>query len=105
MGQAFVLRPTTISGIQTALMAEQLRVEVCGFKDCKRAGGGQKLEKLINQIVEEENLDHVVVESCDCQGECGYGPNVVLNGKIVNGVRGKEAVRQALGLAQPVERP
>jgi hypothetical protein len=25
-------------------------VEVCGFKDCKRAGGGPKLEKLFNEV-------------------------------------------------------
>jgi len=25
-------------------------IEVCGFKDCKRAGGGAKLEKLIHAV-------------------------------------------------------
>lgn len=40
----------------------------------------------------------MTVEACDCQGECGYGPNIVVNGKIVNGVRGREAVLKALGV-------
>ena len=43
-------------------------VEVCGFKDCKRAGGGPRLEKLINTVLEEKGLvDAIKVEGCDCQ--------------------------------------
>ncbi len=43
-------------------------VEVCGFKDCKRAGGGPRLEKLVNSVLEEKGLvDAVKVEGCDCQ--------------------------------------
>ncbi len=43
-------------------------VEVCGFKDCKRAGGGPRLEKLVNSIVEEKGLvDAIKVEGCECQ--------------------------------------
>lgn len=26
------------------------KVEVCGFKDCRRAGGGARLEKLVNSV-------------------------------------------------------
>jgi NADH:ubiquinone oxidoreductase subunit E len=76
------------------------KVEVCGFKDCRRVGGGKKLENLVKQVVEEnaDLLSNVVVEGCDCQGECGYGPNLVVDGQIVNGVRGKEAVLEALGV-------
>ena len=49
---------------QTLLsMAE---VEVCGFKDCKRAGGGARLEKLITEILEEKGVD-MEVNKCDCQ--------------------------------------
>lgn len=55
------------------------KVEVCGFKDCKRVGGGPRLEKLIAQVLEEEGLvDSISVESCECQGECGYGPNLLV---------------------------
>jgi hypothetical protein len=34
------------------------------------------------------------------QGECGYGPNLVVNGKIKNGVKGKDAVLKALGIEE-----
>ncbi len=54
---------------------------------------------LDTKVLEENDLlDTVVVEGCDCQGECGYGPNLLLDGKIVNGVKGKDAVVKALGI-------
>jgi len=82
----------------TFLTAEKV-VEVCGFKDCRARGGGQRLQKLVSEVVEENGLtDQIAVEKCDCQGECGYGPNMVVDGKIVNGVRGREAILQALGI-------
>lgn len=77
-------------------------VEVCGFKDCRRAGGGQKLEKKVREVLEErEDLatSVLLVGICDCQGECGYGPNLLLNGKkLVNGVKTKEDILKALDL-------
>mmetsp|Transcript_3460 Transcript_3460/g.5137 ORF Transcript_3460/g.5137 Transcript_3460/m.5137 type:complete len:130 (+) Transcript_3460:51-440(+) len=74
-------------------------VEVCGFKDCKRVGGGPKLQKLMKEIIEEQGLaDSFQVMPCDCQGECGYGPNIVIDGKLINAVSGRSAVVQALGL-------
>lgn len=73
------------------------KVEVCGFKDCRRAGGGARLENLINTVLEENNLvDTIKVEGCECQGECGYGPNLLVDGKMVNRVKGKDAVIKAL---------
>lgn len=76
-------------------------VQVCGFKDCKRAGGGAKLEKMINTVLEENNLNgQMTVQGCDCQGECGYGPNILVDGKIVNGVKDKDAIVKALGIMQ-----
>jgi hypothetical protein len=76
-------------------------VQVCGFKDCKRAGGGPRLEKLFKEVLEEKGLtDSVSVECAECQGECGYGPNVLVDGKLINSVRGREAVMQALGISQ-----
>jgi len=78
-----------------------LQVEVCGFKDCRRSGGGARLEKLVQEVLEEKSLaTTTTVEGCDCQGECGYGPNLLVDGKIVNGVRGREAVLQALGIQE-----
>mmetsp|Transcript_21424 Transcript_21424/g.32673 ORF Transcript_21424/g.32673 Transcript_21424/m.32673 type:complete len:130 (+) Transcript_21424:110-499(+) len=75
------------------------QVEVCGFKDCKRAGGGPRLEKFIQNVLDERGFsDQFIVEGCDCQGECGYGPNIVLDGKLINGVKGVEAVEKALGI-------
>ena len=50
------------------LQATAETVEVCGFKDCKRAGGGPRLEKLVNSVLEEKGLvDAVKVEACECQ--------------------------------------
>jgi NADH:ubiquinone oxidoreductase subunit E len=52
------------------------------------------------KVLEENDLlDSVVVQDCECQGECGYGPNLLLDGKMVNRVKGKDAVEKALGLA------
>lgn len=87
----------------TPLFAETT-VQVCGFKDCKRAGGGPRLEKLIQTVLEEQGLTTAItVEGCDCQGECGYGPNLVVDGKLINNVKGKEAVLKALGIEQQQE--
>mmetsp|Transcript_11300 Transcript_11300/g.18703 ORF Transcript_11300/g.18703 Transcript_11300/m.18703 type:complete len:112 (+) Transcript_11300:113-448(+) len=83
----------------SSLAALAEKVEVCGFKDCKRAGGGPRLEKLIGSILEEKELA-IPVEACECQGECGYGPNLVIDGEIVNFVKGREAVLQALGIEE-----
>ena len=96
--------PTTTT---THLWAAAVRhVQVCGFKDCRRVGGGKKLESLVQQVLQENHNDDdesaapvVDVEICDCLGECGYGPNLVVDGQIVNGVRGRQAVLQALGVA------
>jgi hypothetical protein len=46
----------------------------------------------------------MVVEACDCQGECGYGPNLVVDGRLVNGVqRNVDSILQALGVVVPEE--
>lgn len=34
------------------------------------------------------------------QGECGYGPNLLVDGKIVNDVKGREAILKALGIEE-----
>mmetsp|Transcript_3688 Transcript_3688/g.5343 ORF Transcript_3688/g.5343 Transcript_3688/m.5343 type:complete len:126 (+) Transcript_3688:170-547(+) len=98
---AFVMDNGSHAAVKRATLSRATpeTVEVCGFKDCKRAGGGPRLEKLVNSILEEKGLvDAIKVEGCDCQGECGYGPNLVIDGKIVNSVKGKDAVIKALGL-------
>lgn len=87
--------------VPMSLNALPEKVEVCGNKDCRRAGGGAKLENLVKTVLEENNLlETIKVEGCECQGECGYGPNLLLDGKIVNGVKGKDAVIKALGIEQ-----
>merc|ERR1719223_2455600 len=96
---AFPVRPTSKMAL-SGLSALPEKVEVCGFKDCRRAGGGAKLQNLVKTVLEENDLlDSVVVQDCECQGECGYGPNLLLDGKMVNRVKGKDAVAKALGLA------
>lgn len=52
---------------------------------------------LAYKIVEEKGLS-TTVEACDCQGECGYGPNLLVDGKLFNNVRGRDAVLQALNI-------
>jgi NADH:ubiquinone oxidoreductase subunit E len=77
---------------------------VCGFKDCRRVGGGKRLESLVSQVLRDEAASSssggggTLVEVVDCLGECGYGPNLVVDGRLVNGVRGREAVLSALGV-------
>lgn len=77
------------------------KVEVCGFKDCRRAGGGAKLEKMISNVLEEKNLSgSIQVEACDCQGECGYGPNILVDGMIKNDIKTSEDIIKALGIQE-----
>jgi len=48
---AFSFLPATQKNISTKstwLAAEN--VEVCGFKDCRRAGGGARLQKLVAEV-------------------------------------------------------
>ena len=57
--------PVTVR-LQTSSLAMADKVEVCGFKDCKRAGGGSRLEKQITEILEERGVEMEVL-NCDCQ--------------------------------------
>jgi hypothetical protein len=92
-------RTTRMTASPMVLFMAAEKVQVCSFKDCKRAGGGPRLEKMINEVLEDTGLtDAVEVECVDCQGECGYGPNVVVDGTLINGVRGRDAIMQALGI-------
>ena len=59
------LVPVTVR-LQTSSLAMADKVEVCGFKDCKRAGGGSRLEKQITEILEERGVKMEVL-NCDCQ--------------------------------------
>lgn len=100
VANAFNLLPTMRKNVlprSTWLAAEN--VEVCGFKDCRRAGGGARLQKLVNEVLTEKGLeDTITVEKCDCQGECGYGPNLLVDGKLFNGVKTKDDIMKVLGL-------
>jgi hypothetical protein len=71
---AFMIQAPALTNKVTCLQGAAETVEVCGFKDCKRSGGGPRLEKLVNAIVEEKDLvDTIKVEGCDCQVcECNY---------------------------------
>lgn len=90
------------SATKTTLAATPETVEVCGFKDCRRVGGGARLEKLVNSVLEEKDMvGAVTVEKCGCQGECGYGPNLLIDGKkLINRVKSREAVLKALGIEE-----
>lgn len=65
---AFTMTPKNNIIRKSTFLFQTKTVEVCGFKDCKRAGGGVRLENLVNSIVEEKGLvDVIKVEGCDCQ--------------------------------------
>jgi len=49
-------------------------------------------------LEEKQLVDNFRVEGCDCQGECGYGPNIVIDGKLINKVQGREGVISALNI-------
>jgi hypothetical protein len=62
----------------------------------------------------EQNTLTTNVEKCDCLGECGYGPNVMriiqanddnasTEKTLINQMRGKDSIYQALGLPLPTE--
>jgi NADH:ubiquinone oxidoreductase subunit E len=53
-------------------------------------------------LEEQSCQDNFIVEGCDCQGECGYGPNILVDGQIINNVRGTEAILQACGMKADV---
>jgi hypothetical protein len=40
----------SVVGNQSSLHALPEKVEVCGFKDCRRAGGGAKLQNLVKTV-------------------------------------------------------
>ena len=46
---AFSVRPTSKMAL-SGLSAVPETVEVCGFKDCRRAGGGARLENLVKDV-------------------------------------------------------
>ena len=91
-----------------------LRFEVCQNKYCKKKGSAKTLE--LFQTLAEGRTD-VIVEAADmshtehgCFDECTMGPNVRVGGdgprtdsapfgagKVVNGVKGEEAVAELLG--------
>jgi hypothetical protein len=63
---AFSTHPRKTSSTTTTALKVAEQVQVCGFKDCKRRGGGPRLEKLIGEILEEKDIA-IAVESCECQ--------------------------------------
>jgi hypothetical protein len=67
--EAFTLLiPRTVMKKSTTSISVTEKVEVCQFKDCKRAGGGPRLVKQIGDILNEKGLsDSISVTLCDCQ--------------------------------------
>jgi hypothetical protein len=43
-------RSSSVTQLFAATEEEPVKVEVCGFKDCKRNGGGLRLEKLVSTV-------------------------------------------------------
>jgi hypothetical protein len=63
-----VLPHSTMKNPSTSKIHLTKQVEVCRFKDCKRAGGGPPLVKQIGDILTEKGLsDSISLELCDCQ--------------------------------------
>ena len=51
-------------------------------------------------IIAYSHKFHHFVAIVTTKGECGYGPNLVVDGKIVNRVKGRENVMKALGIEE-----
>jgi hypothetical protein len=58
------------------------------------------LASLILLVYEVENVRSLTLSFILYQGECGYGPNLLIDGKIFNNVKGREAVLKALGIEE-----
>ena len=50
VASAFLSTPSRPMQTCLRLSATPGKVEVCGFKDCRRAGGGKRLENLVNSV-------------------------------------------------------
>jgi NADH:ubiquinone oxidoreductase subunit E len=72
--------------------AEKTVIKVCVNKECKRAGS-KKTCGIFETLAEETD---VTIEEVLCLDECGMGPNVEVEGKVVNGVKTEEDVKAVL---------
>jgi hypothetical protein len=70
-----------------------------------------KLHKLLDPLRDQQKASHfeltmscvihIYISLCtNNQGECGYGPNLVVDGSIVNDVKSREDILKALGIQE-----
>ena len=57
LGQARSTTRSMLSSMNLNALPE--KVEVCGNKDCRRAGGGAKLEKLVSTVSSTQNSKYI----------------------------------------------
>ena len=67
-------------------------VKVCVNKECKRAGS----KRVCGMFQAQAEGTNVTIEEVICLDECGMGPNVEIDGKVVNGVKTEEQVKAVL---------
>lgn len=65
---------------------QKIQIEICMGSSCFSRGNSDNLQA-IKDFLEKHNLDDKVdLRGSLCQGECKYGPNIVINGKRYNEV-------------------
>ncbi len=64
---------------------KKTHVCLCLGSSCYSRGNRDNLE-LIQNLIEEGADAYISIEGCHCQGNCGNGPNVTINGEQISGM-------------------
>ena len=65
---------------------EKIDFEICTGNTCF-SRGNKTIQTVIDGFLKEHNLsDRVNIHSKQCFGECAYGPNIKVNGKLYSGI-------------------
>ena len=81
-------------------MQDQVDIVICMGSSCFSRGNQRLLESFQAWLEHQPWKDRVVLKGSRCEGECIQGPNVRINGRIMNQAtedRVKASVLQALG--------
>ncbi len=66
--------------------SEKIVITLCMGSSCFSRGNNVNAE-LIDRFLREHNLDgSVEMQGCLCEGHCKAGPNIRINGELVQGV-------------------
>ncbi|HPC99124.1 MAG TPA: NAD(P)H-dependent oxidoreductase subunit E [Bacteroidales bacterium] len=66
--------------------AEKTVIEICLGSSCF-SRGNKDIVKIVQDIVAKQNPGvRITLRGTRCTGHCSNGPNIVINGKIIEGV-------------------